>query len=99
PLCALHSFPTRRSSDLSLARAGDREARRDLAPQDLAVLGPWEIPREVDDLRRLVRGEVLASEREHLVRRDWCIGPRDHVRDDERSEEHTSELQSLTNLL
>src|SRR5438093_13561375 len=65
----LHSFPTRRSSDLVMPRV--REARELLLPAQ-ALEDDGRLRRH---LRALGRGEAV------------------------RSEEHTSELQSLTNLV
>src|SRR5262245_65107525 len=64
----LHSFPTRRSSDLGGAR---------LAPQGLDA-----------------RGEVVRRAR---IRR--LLAATERAARDERSEEHTSELQSLRHLV
>src|SRR2546430_5248105 len=52
----------------------------------------WPIRRWLDDWRRR-RGDVFLSERPQLYRRDR------RFIDDARSEEHTSELQSQSNLV
>src|SRR5438445_7876795 len=62
-------------------RGGD--LRSDIPTQNFTIVGARKIPREVDHLRRLVRGEVLAAEREQLVGRDRRARLRDHVGDDE----------------
>src|SRR5262249_59084100 len=71
---ALHSFPTRRSSDLPQA-----PDRRHGVPGEAA--------------QALGEGLELASDRPGRV--DQGL----HVVERDRSEEHTSELQSLTNLV
>src|SRR5205085_4581649 len=95
---ALHSFPTRRSSDLKLLfnLAGALDQLKDLMAQ------PFFVKDAIDD--------VLAGELQrlphHLV--DGVEIPRhlveplrleDEVGRLERSEEHTSELQSQSNLV
>src|SRR5437016_3050341 len=94
----LHSFPTRRSSDLHVAHDLDELLAaflgqlRDRQPDQLAVVGRREA--EVGLLDRLLdafdRARVERLHREHAGIR--------HI-DRRRSEEHTSELQSLTNLV
>src|SRR5688500_19458700 len=75
---ALHSFPTRRSSDLPGARRAEGPADPD---------GPAQRQRRVDRARTS----------------DWLHRHEDRghaaLRDDERSEEHTSELQSPCKLV
>src|SRR5690606_40104370 len=95
----LHSFPTRRSSDLEAAEA---ELRHDLA----RLLGDHE--EIVHDVLRLP-GELLPEHR--ILRRDpdrasveMTLAHHDAAERDQRrgrearSEEHTSELQSRENL-
>src|SRR5207237_9552507 len=82
-LRALHSFPTRRSSDLFSRRCG-REVR--LKAENLQRTGAFKIRGAVNRLAMLTpdergAGVVAASARIH------------------RSEEHTSELQSHLNLV
>src|SRR5262249_56771180 len=84
-LRALHSFPTRRSSDLFMNRT-------ELVARELSLLLNRTL-REHSDLvldLRDIRGNPFTGFR--------AVEP--HVRfRDGRSEEHTSELQSLTNLV
>src|ERR1700694_2096372 len=62
-------------------RGGD--LRSDLSTQNLTIAGAREIPREVHDLRRLVRGEALAPEAQELVGRDRASRLSNHVGDHE----------------
>src|SRR5205807_9968796 len=93
---ALHSFPTRRSSDLKLRRADRAGAdRRSLASEAAcdfqAATGEW-IVRDFDQF-----GHAGASERAVAKR---IVGYSDAAaRRALRSEEHTSELQSPCNLV
>src|SRR5437016_3680335 len=90
----LHSFPTRRSSDLMMS---DTEGKEVI----LSILGSGEFFGEmglIDDSPR--SASVVAIEACELL----CVNKRDFNRClaenfDMRSEEHTSELQSLTNLV
>src|SRR5438093_9242907 len=75
----LHSFPTRRSSDLDREDSGD----------------PGSEAAEDDVQRRTHRGRHVCEL--HSVRR--LDGVHRRAAPDARSEEHTSELQSLTNLV
>src|SRR5205814_5228158 len=89
----LHSFPTRRSSDLILRLSGvqtllDRRALRQLLVRSRVK------PRMLDR-----RGGVSAEGHRYLcvrfgVEAGFVLVERDH-----RSEEHTSELQSLRHLV
>src|SRR5262249_61903099 len=92
---ALPSFPTRRSSDLLrvLGRAGSERDRPDRERQGPHQVTPTGAPTQDPSLRpRLVAFEPP----EHF--RHARDGTR--VREEQgRSEEHTSELQSLTNLV
>src|SRR5262249_61860793 len=72
----LHSFPTRRSSDLALLRGHDLDA---------ALVG------ELDGVADEVQQHLGEAPRVAVAERQ----PVRHL----RSEEHTSELQSLTNLV
>src|SRR5262249_57739936 len=84
------SFPTRRSSDLAarlLGAVGDEKALAQLIRSSLVD--------EHSDVRSAARDGALASHHPDLVSpylKALATG-------DERSEEHTSELQSLTNLV
>src|SRR5205814_10715819 len=86
----LHSFPTRRSSDLfKLARLAP--LLKHLAVPDEAgarVRGEFELLRQFEARRR---ARLLAERAEHAAR-----GVEDEL---VRSEEHTSELQSLRHLV
>src|SRR5205085_12306368 len=92
----LHSFPTRRSSDLRLSHTKNQH-RPDSSPsppqgQDLIVV-PLDAPLEP----RRPRG---AEQRPHLHHREHDGDPeRVNPAIKERSEEHTSELQSQSNLV
>src|SRR5690606_41939380 len=85
---ALHSFPTRRSSDLAPAsEAGPPRA-------DPAVLARRKmLP------RRGVRGSTEAKLRMLQEFRESQPAPKEEKAKEERSEEHTSELQSRENLV
>src|SRR5699024_12637694 len=96
---ALHSFPTRRSSDLVLAvgTAGmlvERGLWRRLGGPD-PVLGPFEDGRDVSQRARLAGHRVVVVPR--AVVRHARAGYRGWR--EERSEEHTSELQSRFDLV
>src|SRR5205823_12394995 len=90
-----HSFPTRRSSDLATLDAEGAGERRDFGrtaiahlQHGLAVLGH----------AQLLHGRVPAAEVGRRV--DLLRGvPGDDQRASPRSEEHTSELQSLAYLV
>src|SRR5690606_41708259 len=89
---ALHSFPTRRSSDL-----GDIRVEGSPVPKShLAYLAPGrdELHLEAITASRvvLIGGEPLGEK----IVMWWNFIGRSH---DERSEEHTSELQSRENLV
>src|SRR5262249_59645801 len=96
---ALHSFPTRRSSDLEILQVilGDEQPIDHRPADDL----PPEVEKateEVGDLAETI-DDVLSyimfpgPAKEFLEWRRGGLGP------ERRSEEHTSELQSLTNLV
>src|SRR5205814_8733872 len=98
PLPALHSFPTRRSSDLltDSARIGAVDAIvRSVAEP---YTGDEEISRFAAGLRRQLA--AMAEAKALLDKRDFagtlaaCAQHQGH-----RSEEHTSELQSLRHLV
>src|SRR5438093_2179710 len=74
----LHSFPTRRSSDLRRVSATDQRTR---GVERAARLGAWRRRRGAGGRRGARIGRLRAW--------TWTA----------RSEEHTSELQSLTNLV
>src|SRR5205823_14753832 len=94
PPRALHSFPTRRSSDLVLAhRRAQRGQRIWLDRADGLGPGPGRRAREHDreHLRQPVAGGEGGEARAAGVHRSGKISA--------RSEEHTSELQSLAYLV
>src|SRR5205814_8745448 len=94
-----HTFPTRRSSDLLAVESSD--GRRELVEEvtirgiddELDGIEPEGI--DVEGLHPIesVAGEVLA----HLLRRE--VDRAAPGRPETRSEEHTSELQSLRHLV
>src|SRR5205823_13594433 len=98
PLPALHSFPTRRSSDLGKIRNALEVSRGSVAlveDENAPALHAG------IDLRRLTLDINVAIDRNALRDRCW-INDRAILRHDElglRSEEHTSELQSLAYLV
>src|SRR5205807_8873397 len=81
----LHSFPTRRSSDLSLRGLG-----RPLTQQELASAMKREIGR---GLSQAYLSQIESGARPHLTHKTRDLLARF------RSEEHTSELQSPCNLV
>src|SRR5262249_59405329 len=86
------SSPTRRSSDL---RAFGIDPRR--AHADALRAGHVDVDAIADE-ERVARDDVEPMER-HLEDHRLRLSPAHLVRDQDRSEEHTSELQSLTNLV
>src|SRR5690606_42136959 len=87
---ALHSFPTRRSSDLFGPCFADVTATRDLRLRAaLAILRLFEIEHHQQVVFRRLHGIAWMREPHHRLR----------LSADERSEEHTSELQSRENLV
>src|SRR5207244_11017617 len=84
PHPALHSFPTRRSSDLDEAHAGTQDRR-----EHELLAGEHRRPHgrhgrfDLDQLERQVARDLVAQQHADLV----------------RSEEHTSELQSPDHLV
>src|SRR5207302_8836653 len=98
PHCARRSFPTRRSSDL--LADGVRFGRRTLHPERLQALG--RVP--LDGLVGIGELEHPAGNGKWLLRGspDGVNGNMSVIQfayADERSEEHTSELQSRENLV
>src|SRR5205823_15109248 len=87
-LRALHSFPTRRSSDLVGLRGTRRGGALPLRPLHLVVRREPPRPRRVGDDRRARCAHDEAGARHARLTRDVP-----------RSEEHTSELQSLAYLV
>src|SRR5690606_41309930 len=83
-LCQRHSFPTRRSSDLD-REGGDRNVSLN-AEQQKAVLQA---------------NESLSAENDYLKQRIWALTETARLigAQAQRSEEHTSELQSRENLV
>src|SRR5205807_10089004 len=88
----LHSFPTRRSSDLSSAI--ETEIRR------FRELDPIQIHRVYDGYTPMLASQKV-SPRERIANRVACVGRLVPVKGQDvlRSEEHTSELQSPCNLV
>src|SRR5438046_888668 len=90
----LHSFPTRRSSDLvritGVIQAGGRSMRMGGEPKALLELGGKRIVERVVDALGAVLADLLVVT--NTPERYAFLGL-------PRSEEHTSELQSLTNLV
>src|SRR5207247_10318039 len=88
---ALHSFPTRRSSDLSLnQRPVWRESHFLLSAHNRAS---GQVRTLFDRVRRCAPGAKVSGAR-------FSIAPPLHLRvDADRSEEHTSELQSRVDLV
>src|SRR5690606_41596580 len=86
----LHSFPTRRSSDLPVIRCrgtNGAAVRGGRSPEVSVELGKtWSSP---NTSRKKVSGSGLAAMRIGLASGRWLP----------RSEEHTSELQSRENLV
>src|SRR5206468_10808317 len=93
PLSALHSFPTRRSSDLFLeGRRFDLRDLNNLADEAIVVFGD-----EVFGSRELrIRERALDS---RSLRRCSPAPQGDKKSNTTRSEEHTSELQSRSDLV
>src|SRR5206468_11226564 len=82
PHPALHSFPTRRSSDLAGHRQIEQFGNRLQIPESVGGIGMAQIGRQPDHLaRRVFAGAIPVDQRAH------------------RSEEHTSELQSRSDLV
>src|SRR5207253_10754500 len=105
PRCPTHrahySFPTRRSSDLRLVTTILDPLR---APaEELAALyhERWEIENTFDELKTHLRGRqiVLRSKTPELVRQEFYGFLLAHFAVRQRSEEHTSELQSRGHLV
>src|SRR5688572_32414285 len=87
PHRALHSFPTRRSSDL-VSLPGDRSF-----DTYLGALGSFMTPPLRDDTQLHWQHALLD------VQLDYTIRSQDSEFSLRRSEEHTSELQSQSNLV
>src|SRR5206468_7378477 len=98
-LPALHAFPTRRSSDLAIDWSGAKgkrhkgiaiaEARADAAPRLIRAGHIWSREEVLDWLLKRAAGEPT------LFGFDFSFAPPLI----ERSEEHTSELQSRSDLV
>src|SRR5438093_7868179 len=89
----LHSFPTRRSSDLGVRNDLDEPA----AVVQAAEVGQRVREAEVGEHpRRSSREQDVPDEPDHVREQDRVPEADERVI---RSEEHTSELQSLTNLV
>src|SRR5205823_9022534 len=93
PLRDLHSFPTRRSSDLLRAQH--------IVPWHMVIIGAGSASnRRLRDIVVAGRQEYIAGNRELNHLSDRPIHAKQVVnREIERSEEHTSELQSLAYLV
>src|SRR5262249_61529912 len=92
---ALHSFPTRRSSDLFAVRGPKAARARRRAPGFIRR-------RAMPDLQSVGGREeawTLGFLIDVILTRDPWMHRADIARATGRSEEHTSELQSLTNLV
>src|SRR5439155_26389746 len=87
----LHSFPTRRSSDL-----GKGHAKRDVAEWMIPVLWPWKV---VSLPMRGPRPTLKGEESLELRLMDDISVPATVANGPMRSEEHTSELQSRGHLV
>src|SRR5690606_39686636 len=81
----LHSFPTRRSSDLGLLEDSGTGKDRKIKLSDLA--------------RRIIRDKREGSAERVKAIREAALSPSIYAKLWERSEEHTSELQSRENLV
>src|SRR5262249_56676552 len=95
----LHSFPTRRSSDLAASAQSSHDLRSPDGRIEVRIRTAKEIRYDV-----LLRGRSLLQDCTLSLDVDHkLLGPDAKVlkskeRSSKRSEEHTSELQSLTNL-
>src|SRR5690606_41451104 len=96
-LHAVHSFPTRRSSDL--IEEADRLRNlvdRMLGSNKLPSLGMTNIHEVLEHVASLIEAE---SQGRIIMARDYDPSIPEVLADRERSEEHTSELQSRENLV
>src|SRR5262249_61848231 len=97
PLRDLPSFPTRRSSDLGMAIGQHGSWNRSTLSGYAVVFVPFENGRPSGPPRDILTGFLAPDEKVSYGRpvgvARWAGGP------PVRSEEHTSELQSLTNLV
>src|SRR5204862_7158874 len=96
---ALHSFPTRRSSDLYYTGVKRSAAERANIDGTRAML---DLAQEAPKLRRLVHfstARVSGSRPGVVLEEELDEGQRFHDVYEERSEEHTSELQSRRDLV
>src|SRR5262249_62337487 len=99
PPRALHSFPTRRSSDLVAALGVIRSADgRWLAGRRAEWVATWAGRWALGAGGAVDLGENPGGTLVRELREEWGVSA-EHVRGEARSEEHTSELQSLTNLV
>src|SRR5205085_12165080 len=92
------SFPTRRSSDLARARGGDLERVKSISRSASAADAESYRPELLgeDEPRYLRRQKPVEIRRKKFSGRGWPFYRRALVY---RSEEHTSELQSQSNLV
>src|SRR5690606_39826146 len=97
--CDLHSFPTRRSSDLLVAVIGWGLATAAAARSGRPVDAPEVIKRAVaHDLHEVITGDILAPTKRSARVFKRAVEQLEHQAGLElRSEEHTSELQSREN--
>src|SRR5262249_59903149 len=86
----LHSFPTRRSSDLTAPHTPRR------APSSSELIAAW--PRSTQLTAAFLIGAVSAVLTINALSY-WRSSKPSELERGARSEEHTSELQSLTNLV
>src|SRR5207302_10245868 len=90
--CALHSFPTRRSSDLL------PERKRDICRRTQVVLRGFRIrERDVSLVEHRFAHALRRQRNTNRAPAGW--GSEIHLPSARRSEEHTSELQSRENLV
>src|SRR5205814_9628672 len=95
----LHSFPTRRSSDLSLGQQSIRPIRYPLSPSsDSGIIPPAMSNRPwLAFILLLTLSAILRADR--ILLKDGTVLEGTVITQPNRSEEHTSELQSLRHLV
>src|SRR5690606_41820723 len=98
-LCAIHSFPTRRSSDLVLAHPIGLRSQLGRGSV-FSVTVPLGDPAAVEPEPAPLAMPDTADDSPLRGCRVWCVDDDPHVCEGARarSEEHTSELQSRENL-
>src|SRR5207249_8846672 len=97
PPCSLHSFPTRRSSDLLFDDLRRNAARDDLVSRRQNNRIAFDAERPAEDEKSVLL-EITLRIGVRLVDEDPRFAVRGH-RSSKRSEEHTSELQSRFDLV